>query len=172
MQQKTLGRNVDLPSKNLSRGGLTPFLVRAGAILPRICLGVIFLWFGSLKLVAGMSPAEDLASRTLVALTAHLFAAEPLVRILGGVECAIGLCFLFGFFLRTTLIVFFIHMFGTFTALIFCPGECFSAGPLGLTLIGQYIIKNLVLVSAGLTLIPNVAAARQSPPQAPDAPRE
>ncbi len=101
-----------------------------------------------------MSPAEDIASRTLVALTVHLFPAEPLVRILGGVECAIGLCFLFGFFLRTTLIVFFVHMFGTFTALVLCPGDCFSAGPLGLTLVGQYIMKNIVLVSAGVMLIP------------------
>src|SRR3954467_14627947 len=47
-------------------------LTRASSIVPRIGLGIIFLWFGALKLVSGMSPAEDLAGRTLTSLTFHL----------------------------------------------------------------------------------------------------
>ncbi|MEO6048090.1 MAG: hypothetical protein ABIQ57_11485 [Candidatus Kapaibacterium sp.] len=139
----------------------SPFMrriVRAGATVPRIGLGIIFLWFGGLKLVSGMSPAEDLAGRTLISLTFHLFPAAALVRVLGGVECAIGICFLFGFAMRATLTVFFVHMAGTFMALILCPSDCFGSGPLALTLIGQYVMKNIVLISAGVSLIPTALA--------------
>lgn len=142
----------------IGNGPLMRQIIRASAIAPRIGLGIIFLWFGGLKLVSGMSPAEDLAGRTLMLMTFHLFPAAPLVRVLGSIECAIGICFLLGVLKRSTLALFFVHMAGTFMALILCPSDCFGSGPLALTLIGQYVMKNLVLISAGFSLIPAALA--------------
>lgn len=36
--------------------------------------------------------------------------------------------------------------------LIFLPKVCFTAFPVGLTLEGQYIIKNLILIAAALVV--------------------
>lgn len=120
--------------------------------LLRISLAVVFLWFGSLKLFPGASPAEDLAGDTLGELTMGAFPHDTLVRFLGVWECAIGCGLLFGAFLRTTLALLFTQMIGTFTPLVLFPHQAFNTIPYAPTIVGQYIIKNLVLISAGLVI--------------------
>ena len=41
---------------------------------------------------------------------------------------------------------------GTFLPLVLLPEICFTNFPFGLTLEGQYIIKNLIIISAGLVI--------------------
>ncbi|MDX1617096.1 MAG: hypothetical protein R3300_22515, partial [Candidatus Promineifilaceae bacterium] len=55
-------------------------------------------------------------------------------------------------FMRATLALLFLQMVGTVTPLFLFPEAAFNAFPFQPTLEGQYIIKNLVLVSAGIVL--------------------
>jgi hypothetical protein len=54
-------------------------------------------------------------------------------------------------------------MLGTITPLLLFPGEAFLRIPYAPTLEGQYIIKNMVLISAGLVLGATVRGGRIVP---------
>jgi uncharacterized membrane protein YphA (DoxX/SURF4 family) len=125
-------------------------MARNGILLTRIALGLVFLWFGTLKFFPGLSVAEDVAKRTLVRLTLAQVPPQVCLYVLAGWECAIGLGLLWGRFLRVTLILLFLQLPGTFLPLLFFPFETWKHIPYAPTLEGQYIIKNLVLISAGI----------------------
>jgi RNA polymerase sigma factor (sigma-70 family) len=118
----------------------------------RISLGVIFFWFGVLKFFPGLSPAQELATKTISGLTFGLVPPNVSIYVLAIWECVIGLGLIFGVFLRATLGLLFLQMIGTFSPLVLFPQEAFTHVPNAPTLEGQYIIKNLVLVSAGLVI--------------------
>ena len=114
--------------------------------LMRISLALIFIWFGALKPL-GISPEIELIKRIVYWIT-----PEPFVMILGWWEIAIGVALLFRPFIRVALLLLLIQLPGTFLPLILLPEICFTSFPLGLTLEGQYIIKNLFLVSAAFVI--------------------
>ena len=150
-------------------------MARHGITLLRVSLGIIFLWFGVLKLFPGASPAESLAARTIDVMTFGRVPATVSVPVLGLWESVIGLGLLTGKALRLTLGLLFLQMPGTITPLFFFPDETFQIVPLVLTLEGQYIIKNLVVVSAALVVGATVRGGRLSAePQsgAPEPPAE
>ena len=66
-------------------------MARYGLLLLRISLGVVFLWFGALKFFPGLSPAHDLASRTIEALSLGTVHTNVSIPILAAWECLIGL---------------------------------------------------------------------------------
>ena len=138
----------------------TAWMARRGVTLLRCSLGIIFLWFGALKLFPGMSPAEDLVGRTVLTLTAGLVQPELSIPILGVWESLIGIGLLTGRALRFTLVILFAQMAGTVTPFVFFPGECFVAGPFVLTMEGQYIMKNMVFVSAAIVVGATVRGGR------------
>lgn len=131
---------------------ITNWMARYGVPLLRVSLGIVFLWFGVLKFFPGQSPAEDLAVRTISKLSFDLIPADLSILILAVWECVIGLGLISGRFLRATLFLLFLQMIGTATPILFFPQEVFTTIPYAPTLEGQYIIKNLVLVSAGLVI--------------------
>lgn len=131
---------------------LTTVMARSGIQFSRIALGVIFFWFGVLKFFPGLSPAQDLAARTISTLSFGLIPAFISLPILATWECAIGLGFLSGKFLRITILLLFLQMPGTLLPMIFFPNETFTVFPIAPTLEGQYIIKNFVLIGAGLII--------------------
>ncbi len=131
---------------------LTRWLARHSLPLLRISLGIVFVWFGALKFFPGLSPADDLAARTIMTLTLGIVPPSLGLPLLALWECAIGLGLISGRWLRLTLLLLFAQMAGTFLPLVFFPAEVFAAFPYAPTLEGQYIIKNLVLVSAGLVI--------------------
>jgi uncharacterized membrane protein YkgB len=118
----------------------------------RISLGIIFIWFGGLK-VFGQSPANDLITKTV-----YWFNPDIFIPILGVWEAAIGLCLLVPNFIRLGLLLLALQMPGTFLPLVLLPEVCFQSNPLNLTLEGQYIVKNLVLIGAAM-----VVGARLTP---------
>ena len=120
--------------------------------LMQVCLGIIFLWYGSLKLFDGMSPAEELATTTLGLLSFHSIPSELSIKLLAVFEILIGLGFVLGIFLRLTLWLFFIHMIGTFTPLVILTEVSFTHAPYAFSLVGQYIMKNVILVLAGMCI--------------------
>jgi len=126
---------------------LARWMASHGVQYLRVSLGVIFLWFGALKLFPGLSPAEGLVGRTILALTFGWVGPEVSVPVLGVCESLIGLGLLTGRACRLVMLVFFIQMSGTATPLFLLPDVTFVDGPFVLTMEGQYIVKNLVLVS-------------------------
>ena len=117
-----------------------------GRFLLRISLAIILIWFGALKPL-GISPAAELVRRTV-----YWFSPETFIPILGWWEVAIGVCLLFRPLIRIAIFLLFLQMPGTALPLILLPDVCFTQFPFGLTLEGQYIIKNLTLISAGLVI--------------------
>lgn len=126
---------------------LTAWMARNSITLLRVSMGVVFFWFGALKLVPGLSPAEGLIRESLVFLPMDLF-----LPFLAVWEMAIGLGFITGKFMRAAILLLFLQMPGTVSPVFLRPDLVFTQFPFGLTLEGQYIIKNLVLVSAGLVI--------------------
>lgn len=117
----------------------------------RVALGVVFFWFGALKLFPGLSPAEELAGCTLRTLSGGVLEPDLSVPLLGGWECLIGAGFLVGA-LRLAVAGLFLHMTGTVLPMFLFPDQVFAHVPFVLTFEGQYIVKNLVLISAGLAV--------------------
>jgi uncharacterized membrane protein YphA (DoxX/SURF4 family) len=139
---------------------ITGFMAAYGIALLRISLGINFLWFGLLKFFPGMSPAQDLATNTIELLTFGIVEPSMSIYILAIWETLIGLGLITGLFLRATLLLLFVQMLGTLTPIVLFPEETFATFPYAPTLEGQYIIKNLVLTSAGLVVGSTVRGGR------------
>ncbi|MCH7640054.1 MAG: hypothetical protein IH855_11425 [Bacteroidetes bacterium] len=126
---------------------IASWMNRHGVRLLRTALGVVFIWFGALKLVPGLSPAEALIARTVV-----WFDPDWFLPVLGVWEVLIGVGLLIRPAIRGALLLLAMQMPGTFMPLILLPEVCFTAFPYGLTLEGQYIVKNLVIIAAALVV--------------------
>ncbi|MBI3158591.1 MAG: DoxX family membrane protein [Chloroflexi bacterium] len=131
---------------------LTAWMARYGVTLLRISLGLVFFWFGALKFFPGLSPATGLATRTIELLTFGLIPANVSIYLLAVWETAIGIGLIFGLYLRATLLLLWLQMLGTITPIFLLPGEVFAHIPYAPTLEGQYIFKNIVLISAGIVI--------------------
>ncbi len=146
-----------LKSKDIA---LTRWMAEYGIVLLRISVGVVFFWFGILKYFEGLSPATDLATRTIDTLTFGIISGHIALFILATLEVAIGIGLIFGIFLRETLLLLLFQMLGTITPLFLFPAEAFTRIPYAPTLEGQYIIKNIIIVSAGLVIGSTVRGGR------------
>lgn len=118
--------------------------------LLRYAMGIIFFWYGALK-VTGNSPVDELVMHALPWIQDHL-----IISLIGIWEMAIGLLLFCKWTVRYGLILLFLHFPGTFLPLFMKPEACFTSIPFGLTLEGQYIFKNLILISAGLVILANL----------------
>ena len=127
-------------------------MARYGLVFLRLSLGLVFLWFGFLKLFPDLSPAQSLATRTISVLTFHLVPPSVSLPFLAMWECVIGVGLLVGRYLRVFLFLLYAQMLGTLTPMVLFTEEVFVRIPYAPTLEGQYIIKNLVLISAGIVV--------------------
>jgi uncharacterized membrane protein YphA (DoxX/SURF4 family) len=138
---------------------LTHWLAEHGLTLLRISIGLIFVWFGVLKFWPGLSPADQLATETIDLLSFGLI-TEDLARVLLAIlEVAIGIGLITGMFIRFTLLLLVGQMLGAVTPLFLFPEVTWSQ-LLVPTLEGQYILKNIVVVSAALTIGATVRGGR------------
>ena len=126
---------------------ITKFMSKWGITFLRYSLGLIYIWFGILK-PFGLSPAQELVENTVY----WFDNPKTFVPILGWWEVAIGLTMCIKPLIRVSIFLLFIQMPGTFLPLILLPEVCFNNFPFGLTLEGQYIIKNLIIISAALVV--------------------
>lgn len=130
---------------------ITSWMAKYSLPALRFGLGLIFVWFGALKFVPGLSPAEGLVRNTIYFVDPDIF-----MPILALWEVAIGFGFWLGFltkkFERLTILLLFLQMPGTALPLFILPEVCWTSFPFGLTLEGQYIIKNLAIISSALVL--------------------
>jgi len=126
---------------------ITRWMARYGLLVLRIGLGIVFFWFGALKLFPDLSPAEDLVRETTYFVDPDWF-----IPVLALWEMAIGLGLIFGVFMRITLLLLFLQMPGTALPIVLLPDAVWTHFPYALTLEGQYIVKNLALIGGGLVL--------------------
>ena len=131
------------------------WMERHGRFFLRISLGVIFVWFGMLK-PFGLSPATELVEKTV-----YWFDPKIFVPVLGWWEVAIGIGLLIRPLIRLAIFLLFLQMPGTMLPLFLLPDICFTQPPFGLTIEGQYIIKNLVLISAAIVIGGTVRSSEQ-----------
>jgi uncharacterized membrane protein YkgB len=122
---------------------ITAFVERYGEWMLRLSFALVYIWFGALKPL-GLSPAHELVESTL-----GWVALDPIVPIIGAWEVIIGACFLVPKITKFTLAMFLVHMVGTILPLVFLVEDTYTHWPYGLTLIGQYIVKNTVFLAAG-----------------------
>lgn len=139
---------------------LTQWMARNGILFLRLSVGIIFLWYGFLKFFPDVSSAESLATRTIEMLSFGIVSGKSAMIILASWEVLIGLGLISGFFLRETLLLLFMQMAGTMTPLFLFPAETFTIFPWVPTLEGQYIFKNLVIISAGIVIGATVRGGR------------
>jgi uncharacterized membrane protein YphA (DoxX/SURF4 family) len=140
-----LWRNVQLGLEEADRR-ISDTLWRVGVPFLRVALGVVFIWFGALKLT-GASPALDMVTRTV-----YWFDPAVFIPILGWWEIAIGLCLAIPALTRAGILLLALQMPGTFLPLVLLPEVCYQGSVWNLTLEGQYIVKNLVIIGSALLL--------------------
>lgn len=123
------------------------FLRRAFIPTARFSLFVVYVWFGMLK-VLGLSPASGLV-HNLFSATIHFMSFDTFYILFAWFEVLIGVLFIIPKLTRFVIPLLFIHMITTFMPLVFLPGEAWS-GFMVLTLPGQYIVKNLVIIAVAI----------------------
>ena len=126
---------------------LIPFLRRWSTPALRVSLAVVFIWFGALKIV-GLSPVVE-----LVASTVYWVDPDWFVPALGVIEVLVGVGLAVGRALRLVLLVLALQMTGTFLVFVILPDVAFQGGnPFNLTVTGEFVIKNLVLLAAAMSV--------------------
>jgi len=123
--------------------------------LMRLSLGIIFVWYGMLKFFPTLSPAEDLAIKTIDIMFFHLIDGSLSIKLLAILEVAIGIGFLSGYYTKLVTIIFLGHMLCTFAPLFILPELSFTHAPYAFTLVGQYIVKNIVFILVGVMIYQN-----------------
>lgn len=116
----------------------------------RFALSVVFIWFGALKLFH-LSPAEPLITHLHNITLSGLIDIDKFIVLLGFAECTIGLLWLLPSITKWAFHIFSLHMFTTFLPLAFLTGETWQ-NQFALTLTGQYIVKNIVLIASATTI--------------------
>ena len=124
---------------------------RWGEPAMRLSFAIIFFWFGILKPL-GVSAAAPLVLATVKWMPG--LAADQWLSVIGWWEVAIGLTFLFRKTTRIAIALLFLQMGGTFLPLILLPEVTFQENgiPFLPTMEGQYIIKNLMVISAAMVV--------------------
>lgn len=117
-----------------------------GQVFLRYSLAIVFIWLGALKPL-GFSPVNDLVTNTVFWLPSEIF-----IPFLGYWEIIIGVCLIVKPFIRIALTLLFLQLFGTVLPLAIVPDVCFKDFPFILTLEGQYIIKNIIILSAAIVV--------------------
>jgi uncharacterized membrane protein YkgB len=135
------------------------FLREHAVFALRLALALVFIWFGALKVI-DRSPVYQ-----LVADTVPFLPGSVIVPAFGVLEIAIGVGLLIGIGLRVVLLLFLLQMLGTFLVFVTQPGDSFQDGnPLLLTTTGEFVLKNVVLIAAGLTVGATVSRSSEETP--------
>ena len=113
----------------------------------RVALGIVFLWFGALK-IFGVTPVADLVGQTY-----SFFPVTEFLVFLGVWEVVIGIGLILKIFLRFVLAILWLQMLGTFIASILEPSIFFNGNIFLLTIEVEFLVKNLVLVASGIVIV-------------------
>jgi hypothetical protein len=132
------------------------WLMRYSVTALRISMGTVYFGFGILKYFPGISPAQDLALTATHLLSFGLVPAvvpdSVAIVLIATLECAIGLLLITGRWLRLTISLLAVHLVGILSPIVLLAGRIF-AGPYHMpTLEGQYVLKDVILVTAAVVI--------------------
>ena len=120
---------------------------KKGIKILRITLGIVYVWFGLLK-VFGVSPVNSLITSTY-----PNFPEPTFIIFLGVWEILIGLGLIFKIYLRATLALLWLQMAGIFIGLAISHALYFTNNnPFLLNTYGEFVVKNIVLVAASIVV--------------------
>ena len=119
-----------------------------------ISIGIVYLWFGMLKFIPGASPAENLATDTITRLFVGIIPPNISIVLLAIWEVLVGVFLIINFQRKWTVALALAHMVLTFSVFFLLPEQSFKDPPFILTIIGQYVIKNLVIICGLIVLLP------------------
>lgn len=139
---------------------MNKWLVANSINILRFTMGIVFLGFGVLKFFTGISPIESLATRTTSQLTFGIFTGHSAMVFVAILECLIGICFLTGMFLRVGVWLLALQMIGAMSPLFLYSSELFPGRLHAPTLAAQYIIKDIILIAAGMVIASTWTGAR------------
>jgi len=142
---------------------LAGLLARYSVTVLRVALGLVFLGFGVLKFFPGVSPAAELAERTIGVLTLHHVGPAAALLLTAVMETVIGLTLVTGRFLKSGLVLLAFALVGIMSPLVLFFGELFPAG--GPTLTAQYVLKDVVLAAAAAVVGASALGARLRLPE-------
>ncbi len=128
------------------------WLTKNAMNLLRISIGIIYVWFGALKFYPNLSPADQLAKDTIWLITFGLIPNNVSIILLALWETLLGAVLIIGVWKRAVFYILLIHMICTFVPLFFFTDISFTDSPYAFTLVGQYIMKNLIIICAALVL--------------------
>jgi len=128
-------------------------LVRHSITALRVTVGAVFLGFGMLKFFPGVSPAQDLSIKTIDLLTFGLVPWRAGLVVIATLECFIGICLLANRWMRLAVWLLAVEFIGILAPLVLLPGRLFSGPHDAPTLEGQYVLKDIILVAAGMAIV-------------------
>ena len=128
-----------------------------GHHIHRVSLGLIFIWFGLLK------PFGAKTTTSLLAHTIYFFPPEYILPLLGWWEVAIGFTLLFAKLVKYSIILQFIRIPGTILAFFIHPEICFVDFPYVPSPEGQYLIKDIIILLAGIAIAGTVYKEKENP---------
>jgi len=134
------------------------FIRKINPWLSRISIGIIFFWFGLLKVIS-TSPANPLVQE-LQMKTLPFLEPSSFIAFFGYLEMVIGVMFLIPKLTRIAIFILVLHMGTTFMPLIFLPKFTWQQF-MTPTLEGQYIIKNLVMIALAISIGSRLEPLRQ-----------
>lgn len=137
-----------------AEAALKAFLERWSIAALRVALGAVFVVFGALKFLPGMSPVESLVEATWGVLTFGLVGGQLAMILTAVIETTAGLLLISGRYARLGLVVLAVAFVGIFSPIVFFTDQLVTAA--GPTLLGQYVAKNVVLVAAALVIASRV----------------
>lgn len=121
----------------------------------RLSIGLVYFLFGVLKFIPNLSPAEALAETTINTISGGLINGRTALVLLAILEVGIGLMLFFKIYLKSAIKIALAHMFCTFLPFIIDPASTFNLSAHSLSIVGQYILKNLIIISVLAALYQN-----------------
>ena len=115
----------------------------------RLSLGLVLLWIGALHLYNPQSIV------VLLSLSLPFLASSAFVYLLGALEVLAGVLLIAGWWVRYVGLVTLVLFAGTLTIFVIAPAV---TGFPFLTLMGQFLLKDIVLASAAITVAATDAA--------------
>jgi len=127
-------------------------LVRHGITALRLTVGAVFLAFGVLKFFPDVSPAQGLAIKTIDLLTFGLVPWQVGIVGIAALECFLGICLLANCWMRLAVWLLAVQLVGILAPVVLLTGRLFSGPYHAPTLEGQYVLKDVILVAAGMVI--------------------
>ncbi|HOX82316.1 MAG TPA: doxx family protein [Chryseolinea sp.] len=123
--------------------------------LLKISIGIVYVWFGALKFFPKLSPADQLAKDTIDLITFGLLSSNVTILLLALWETILGFFLILSKWNKAIYFMLILHLLCTFVPLFCFADISFTSPPFVFTLVGQYIVKNIIIVCAALVLNAN-----------------